>query len=140
MKNKLGLIGDDREDKILIFELLDFMKEQELDYTNTFCFLMDQEINDNKSYQNEKFKNWRQKWRKRLTKNSNKLMKHNNPIIIPRNHNVENVLKSAENNDLTPFNDLLEALKNPYANKNVFTKFQSEPPKSNEKYKTFCGT
>ncbi len=53
------------------------------------------------------------KWQKRLIKDSKNLMKLNNPVIIPRNHNVENVLKSAENNDLTPFNDLLQALKNP---------------------------
>ena len=80
------------------------------------------------------------KWQKRLTKDSKNLMELNNPVIIPRNHNVENVLKSAENNDLTPFNDLLQALKNPYTNQNFFTKYQSPPPKSNEKYQTFCGT
>ena len=140
MKNKLGLIGDDSEDKALIFELLELMKLQKLDFTNTFCFLMDEEINDKKSYQNEKFKNWMKKWHKRLTRDSNKLMKCNNPKIIPRNHNVENVLKLAEENDLSPFKDLLEALKNPYTNQKVLTKYQSPPPKSNEEYKTFCGT
>ena len=80
------------------------------------------------------------KWKKRLTIESDKLMKNNNPIIIPRNHNVENALKSAENNDLKPFNDLLQVLKNPYENKNILKKYQSTPPKRNEKYQTFCGT
>ena len=116
------------------------MKKQELDYTNTFLFLMDHEIDDKKNYQNEEFDNWKMKWQKRLTKDSKNLMKLNNPVIIPRNHNVENVLKSAENNDLTPFNDLLQALKNPYTNQEVLNKYQSPPPKSNEKYQTFCGT
>ena len=140
MKNKMGLIGYDKEDNVLIFELLEIMKEQELDYTNTFCFLMDHEKNGKKSYENEKFNNWMIKWKKRLTLESDKLMKSNNPIIIPRNHNVENALKSAENNDLKPFNDLLQVLKNPYENKNILTKYQSTPPKRNEKYQTFCGT
>ena len=67
-------------------------------------------------------------------------MKLNNPTIIPRNHIVENVLKSAENDDLIPFNDFLQALKNPYANQKVLTKYQSPSPKSDEKYQTFCGT
>ena len=140
MKNKLGLIGDDRDDKVLIFELLKMMKDQELDYTNTFCFLMEQEIDDKKNYQNEKFDNWKMKWQKRLGKNSKNLMKLNNPAIIPRNHNVENVLKLAENSDLTPFNDLLQALKNPYTNQKVSNKYQSSPLKKDEKYQTFCGT
>ena len=140
MKNKLGLIGDDKNDKVLIFELLDCMKEQELDYTNTFCFLMSQEIDNKKDYLNDKFNNWKMKWQKRLTKDSEKLMKHNNPKIIPRNHNVESVLKSAEDNDLSPFNDLLKALKNPYTDSKVLSKYQSPPPKSDEKYQTFCGT
>ena len=140
MKNKLGLIGDDKNDKVLIFELLNCMKEQGLDYTNTFCFLMGQEIDNKKDYQNDKFNNWKIKWQKRLTKDSEKLMKHNNPKIIPRNHNVESVLKSAEDNDLSPFNDLLKALKNPYTDSKVLSKYQSPPPKSEEKYQTFCGT
>ena len=116
------------------------MKEQELDYTNTFCFIMDQEIDNKKDYQNDKFNNWKTKWQKRLSKDSEKLMKHNNPKIIPRNHNVESVLKSAEDNDLSPFNDLLKALKNPYTDSKVLSKYQSPPPKSDEKYQTFCGT
>ena len=140
MKNKLGLIGNDKNDKVLIFELLDCMKEQGLDYTNTFCFLMSQEIDNKKDYQNDKFNNWKMKWQKRLTKDSEKLMKHNNPKIIPRNHNVESVLKSAEDNDLSPFNDLLKALKSPYTDSKVLSKYQSPPPKSDEKYQTFCGT
>jgi len=140
MKSKLGLIGDYKEDNLIIFELLEIMKKQELDYTNTFLFLMDHEIDDKKSYQNEEFDNWKMKWQKRLIKDSKNLMKLNNPVIIPRNHNVENVLKSAENNDLTPFNDLLQALKNPYTNQKVLNKYQSPPPKSDEKYQTFCGT
>ena len=140
MKNKLGLIGDDKNDKVLRFELLDCMKEQGLDYTNTFCFLMSQEIDNNKDYHNDKFNNWKMKWQKRLTKDSEKLMNHNNPKIIPRNHNFESVLKSAEDNDLSPFNDLLKTLKSPYTDSKVLSKYQSPPPKSKEKYQTFCGT
>ena len=116
------------------------MKKQKLDFTNTFLFLMDQGIDDKKDYQNNKFDNWKIKWLKRLTKDSKKLMKLSNPVIIPRNHNVENVLSSAENNDLTPFNDLLQALKNPYTNQKVLTKYKSPPPKTDKKYQTFCGT
>ncbi len=140
MKNKLGLVGNDKSDRVLIFELLDYIKEQELDYTNTFCYLMNQEIGNKKDYQNSKFNNWKIKWQKRLVKNSESLMENNNPKIIPRNHNVENVLISAEDDNLIPFKDLLENLKNPYAKQKVQSQYQSPSPKTDEKYQTFCGT
>ena len=140
MKNKLGLVGNDKNDRVLIFELLEYMKEQELDYTNTFCYLMNQEIDNKKDYQNDKFKNWKIKWKKRLVKNSESLMENNNPKIIPRNHNVENVLKAAEDDNLTPFKDLIENLKSPYTKQKVLPQYQSPSPKTDEKYQTFCGT
>ena len=40
------------------------------------------------------------------------LMKNNNPLIIPRNHKVEEALEAAEKNNLEPFNNLVEILKN----------------------------
>ena len=64
-------------------------------------------------------------------------MELNNPVIIPRNHNVENVLKSVESNDLTPFNDLLQALKNPYTNQKVLSKYQSPPLEKTKNTKHF---
>ncbi len=140
MKNKLGLIGDDKDDKVIISELLELMKDQELDYTNTFCFLMNSEISIKNDFQNNKFNNWKMKWQKRLTKDSHKLMEYSNPKIIPRNQNVENVLKSAEDNDLAPFNDMLKALKNPYTNQEILAKYRYPPAKGDKKYQTFCGT
>ena len=44
-------------------------------------------------------------------------MRNNNPLVIPRNHKVEEALEAAEKNDLKPFNKILEILKNPYAHK-----------------------
>ena len=41
---------------------------------------MEQEIDDKKNYQNERFDNWKMKWRK-IAKNSKNLMKLNNPAI-----------------------------------------------------------
>ena len=140
MKNKLGLIGNDKNDRIIIFELLDYIKSHKLDYTNTFYFLMNKEIGSKKEYQNNKFEDWKIKWQKRLNKDSGELMKRNNPIIIPRNHIVENVLELAEKNDLSPFKDFLKALKNPYTKQKTNIKYQSPPPKGDEKYQTFCGT
>ena len=41
MKNKLGLLGEDNKDKFLIVDLLTWMHQNKVDYTNTFCYLME---------------------------------------------------------------------------------------------------
>ena len=41
-------------------------------------------------------------------------MKSVNPLVIPRNHKVEEALNAANQNDLKPFLKLLEILDNPY--------------------------
>ena len=66
-------------------------------------------------------------------------MKNNNPLVIPRNHKVEEALEAAEKNDLNPIIELIDVLKNPYNQKNNIFDYQI-PSKSDEKYQTFCGT
>ena len=66
-------------------------------------------------------------------------MKKNNPLVIPRNHKVEEALKAAEKDNLKPITKLLEILKNPYLNQANIADYQI-PSNSDEKYQTFCGT
>ena len=66
-------------------------------------------------------------------------MRNNNPLFIPRNHKVEEALEAAEQNDLKPFNKILEILKKPYDEQIATEEYQS-PSVSDEKYQTFCGT
>ena len=66
-------------------------------------------------------------------------MKIFNPLVIPRNHKVEEALKAAEENNLKPITKLIEILKNPYLNQKNIDDYQI-PSNSNENYQTFCGT
>ena len=66
-------------------------------------------------------------------------MKNNNPLVIPRNHKVEEALKAAEKNDFNPLTQLIEILKDPYTQKDAIFDYQI-PSNSDEKYQTFCGT
>ena len=145
MRDKLGLSGLDDMDKPLILDLLTWMHEKKVDYTNTFCHLMKLAPKENKLFEDNEFITWKKKWEVRLLKNNNtldksiELMKSNNPVVIPRNHKVEEALEAAEQNDLEPINKILEILKNPYDNRDEINDYRS-PSKSNEKYQTFCGT
>jgi len=146
MRDKLGLFGEDPKDQVLILDLLTWMHQNKTDYTNTFCFLMNEKIENDEIYNNEDFHIWRQRWLDRLKLNNNtpekyfKLMRSVNPSIIPRNHKVEEVLEAANNNNLKPMKNLLNILEKPYENQNKIFEYQSPAPISNKKYQTFCGT
>ena len=145
MRDKLGLFGEDKNDKNLIKSLLDWMEKNKADYTNTFCHLMGITMNE-KIYQDNDFKNWVNDWKERSTLNNsskvkqNELMEKVNPVVIPRNHKVEEALTAAENNNFEVMKRLLKVLKKPYKVSNDISEFQSPAPLSKEKYQTFCGT
>jgi len=67
------------------------------------------------------------------------LMSSSNPMVIPRNHKIEEALMLANNGDLTLFNKLTN-FKNPYQVKENDLEFMSPAPHSHVKYQTFCGT
>ena len=144
MRDKLGLFGEDNYDLKLINNLLNWMETNQADYTNTFCYLMDINLNNDEKYKDQNFITWFKDWEKRiLIKNESKensinLMKRNNPIVVPRNHKVEEALEAANNNDLQAMNALLSILKKPYSKQKNIEKYQS--PSNIQDYQTFCGT
>jgi uncharacterized protein YdiU (UPF0061 family) len=146
MRKKIGLIEEKAEDEKLINDLLSLMHKNKADYTNTFCSLIDENAQKDEMFNNKEFIDWYKKWKKRLIENnssheqSKKLMNSFNPQIIPRNHKVEEVLEAAHRDDLKPLNDFLKILKNPYEKQPNTKNYQSPPPPSKKKYKTFCGT
>tara|TARA_Y100000591_G_C21563278_1_gene559681 strand:- start:127 stop:735 length:609 start_codon:yes stop_codon:yes gene_type:complete len=145
MKNKLGIFGSDNKDKFLILDLLTWMHEKKADYTNTFCHLMGLFLKEDELYKDKNFISWKKRWKERLLKNNIKtdkcleLMRNNNPLVIPRNHRIEEALEAAELNDMRPFNKILEILSRPYIDQKNIAHYQY-PSKSIEKYQTFCGT
>ena len=145
MRDKLGIFGEDQHDKKLIYDLLNWMEENKADYTNTFCYLMDVKINNSQTYINKNFINWKNKWEKRISINSNskynslKLMKKTNPLVIPRNHKIEEALSAANVNNFEIMNKLLSVLEKPYEYHKYISDFQSSSL-DNKKYVTFCGT
>ena len=60
-----------------------------------------------------------------------------NPAVIPRNHRVEEALDAAESGDLTALQNLLEALRKPYEDSEIYSR---SPEPNICKYRTFCGT
>ena len=145
MRDKLGLFGDEKNDQSLILDLLTWMHEVKADYTNTFCHLMGEKIELKKYYEDKRFLNWTERWKNRLKLNNNspekylQLMRSVNPLVIPRNHKVEEVLDSANQNEFRPLTKLIEILSKPYLQNQKILEYQL-PSNQKEKYQTFCGT
>ena len=146
MKKKLGLISEDPKDEELIIELLSWMHKNKADYTNTFCYLMNQYKLKNEIYNESQFILWKKKWEQRVNLNNSclkkslKIMRTVNPLVIPRNHLVEEALNHAtEKNSLNKINELLKVLKDPYNSNSETSKYQSTQF-SEENYVTYCGT
>lgn len=146
MRKKLGLFNAEDDDKNLIDNLLNIMKDNKEDYTNTFYYLTKGSIEKLKMYDTDKFKKWHKSWNDRLKRqkesrdDSIKLMEDNNPAVIPRNHRVEEALEAAVNNDYTVMERLLKVLSNPYDYLHVDEEFIKLPEPRSCPYKTYCGT
>ena len=144
MRDKLGLFGKDQNDQKLINDLLSWMEINNADYTNTFCNLMNVNIEDKKVYEDQKFINWVKIWEKRVLMNNNlkekslDLMRNTNPTVIPRNHKVEEALNAANEDNFEVMNKLLNILNKPYSNQKNIENYQSLS--TDKEYQTFCGT
>ena len=146
MRAKLGLTDVEEGDSGLISELLDVMEANRLDYTTTLRSLSFAQHELPSWYDvpdKPEFNVWREKWKARLGRQSQSkaesmdLMKKHNPAVIPRNYLVEEALAAAEDGDMDKTSNLLEALRRPFEDSEVYS---PTPPEPRYRYKTFCGT
>ncbi|MDA1013684.1 MAG: YdiU family protein [Planctomycetota bacterium] len=146
MRRKLGLTSEADDDRELIDELLEWMQTAEADFTNTFDDLTEREQPTDGPYVDERFQVWYSRWRDRLnrdgatTDSTRALMRSINPVVIPRNHRVEEALAAAtEDGDLSVMHRHLEVLSSPFERNEASADYRTPPPPG-QCYRTFCGT
>lgn len=146
MRKKLGIFNEEPSDLQLVEDLLMLMYKHQADYTNTFRSLINPSQLSDGLNNDGGFKNWLVQWHARLSRQANSmhevqcLMDAHNPLVIPRNHLVEDVLAHASNGDMTPFYEFLKVLSAPYAEP-ADKKYMSPPDLNDDaNYRTFCGT
>jgi len=147
MRAKLGLTGEEPDDLGLFEDLLAWMAANQADYTNTFLALRRGEPMPDSLDSDPIFQNWRSRWEERRTRNapppdsSDVKMRAANPVLIPRNHKVEEALQAAtRHGDFEPFLALLEALARPYQDRPGIQALQAPPRPEERVRQTFCGT
>jgi uncharacterized protein YdiU (UPF0061 family) len=142
MGNKLGIVYQVDKDRELVEECLGLLEKEKVDFTNFFTELRRGGDLIQNLRKNDAFDSWYAKWEVSRVKmahemESEALMAKNNPVIIPRNHIVEEVLKAAVDGDIEPFKRLLAELSTPYEDTG---NLQIVPAGFDAGYQTFCGT
>lgn len=147
LRRKLGMQISKPEDLSLIEALLSWMLENQIDYTTCFRALTKARANRSASFQTPEFIDWEQKWLQRLNSETRELnqifaeMNQVNPVIIPRNHLVEEALSAAvDQADMQPFNRLLQEIRSPYIETDENLNYRLPKIGFSQSYKTFCGT
>jgi uncharacterized protein YdiU (UPF0061 family) len=159
-RSKLGLLTQQPEDDSLFTRLLELMQKNGADFTRTFHALTQDACGspDHKTGRGEsaflgelcdtsESRQWQQDWKNRLQSESSdpserhSTMRRANPFIIPRNHLIERVIRSAEDlGDFTPFHQLHAALQTPFSEDEVTIPFSAAPTPDQRIRNTFCGT
>lgn len=147
MALKIGIKEVNNEDEKLIKELLSIMEMKSLDFTNTFRLLTQRNYSNLNIIDSSEFLEWIKKWEDRLLKkdvrieDAVKIMKRNNPNIIPRNSIVEEALNNVSmNNDYELFHIMLKLLSDPYNYDVDYPEELVNPKKTSAIHVTYCGT
>lgn len=159
MSAKLGLVAESTvsgADTTMFDDLLSLMHENRLDYTSFFRFLSRSlrthgreavgiETAD-RFTEPSAFISWYGRWIDRIVAQGTDFisaadgMDRVNPVYIPRNHVVENVLAAAVEGDTGPTMRLVERLRQPFNEVEGFDDFLGPAPATFAGYRTFCGT
>ena len=131
----------------LIKECLELLAVHEIDFTLFFRHLTrvaSGETADTISAMfssSEAFEKWFSKWRSEADSARHIAnMQASNPILIPRNHRIEQAIQSAYGGDYAPFYRLEDALSAPYAERSEYADLERPPQPEEVVHQTFCGT
>jgi uncharacterized protein YdiU (UPF0061 family) len=159
---KLGLgdAGDDAADTALVDDWLLLLRAQHVDFTLAWRRLADAAAGDELPLralfaEAAALDAWLERWRARSGRAEGGVaaqpalgaaraaqMRRVNPFVIPRNHRVEEALAAASgNDDLGPFEQLLDAVRHPNDESPALAGYgEPAPAEVTARYQTFCGT
>lgn len=150
MVQKLGIIKDVQpQDMDLVRQWFRYLEAQQLDYTLSFrnlANLLGNDADSNFFKRTSTFQDFCQLWRKRVqdqdleTETIKVEMNRVNPVFIPRNHKIEQVIEAGLNGDFSLFHEMNEVLKKPYEEQAEFSSYKLAPRPEQVVQATFCGT
>ena len=151
MAAKIGIEVGGESDWPLVDSLLQLMQDQEVDFTLTFRHLREAATGDQDPFlkrfpRQAPILEWLAAWHHHLqvagisAKSASSTMQLANPVIIPRNHRIEEVIQAGKQGDFGPFHRLHRILQHPFDEQLAFSEYEN-PPEPHEVIRaTFCGT
>ncbi len=138
---KIGISSPQKEDEELINALLKLMGESRSDFTNTFAALGRDKARD-EFLEPEKFDFWEKRWIERIKdiEDVEETLAASNPVFIPRNHRIEEMIQAAVAGDFSLFHRLIEAYRTPFLRQERFEDLRHPPNEAEKVMETFCGT
>ncbi|GAA6196776.1 YdiU family protein [Pseudophaeobacter arcticus] len=140
-RRKIGLETVAPQDLELISDLLQLMEEGQADFTNTFRALAEGTAADH--FRDPKaFAPWQARWmqRREQEQDPQAIMRACNPVYIPRNHRIEEVITTAVAGDFTLFERLGTVLQQPFTEQSGAEDLRRPPAAHEVVTATFCGT
>lgn len=145
-RRKLGLAGEDAADAALVQDWLALLQAQAVDFTLGWRRLAEAAEGNELPLralfaEPAALEPWLARWRARGPHDAAQ-MRRSSPWIIPRNHRVEEALAAAtDEDDLAPFERLLQALRRPWDEDPALAAYAEPAPAAvTAGYRTFCGT
>ena len=151
MCNKIGLDGSKKENNTLLRRLLKIMMDNESDYTITFRNLSEVLNNEPDEFLKEFLKKeeiiaWLEDWKFALGKENENFeslaikLDEINPAYIPRNHQIQDAIDQAYENDFSKMLEMIEVIKQPFAEQPMYDAYALAPMENQKVRQTFCGT
>ena len=131
----------------IVTECLNLLGSQELDFTLFFRNLTRVANGDDPKTlasmfsNNDSFKEWFKKWHSIVNPTTDlAAMCGANPVLIPRNHRIEQAIQNAYRGDFSLFHRLVDALADPYTDRIEYADLETPPRQEEIVRQTFCGT
>lgn len=157
MAAKIGFNTASDSSNELVLEYLSLLAKHQLDFTLGFRVLEDLVESDTPPADSpaslyplpEACKPWLSTWREALAVHKTDPMHETvientlhdcNPVFIPRNHLVEQVIAAGNQGDFAPFQHLLAVLKTPYRFDSRHADYAMPARPEQQVTRTFCGT
>jgi serine/tyrosine/threonine adenylyltransferase len=141
-RRKLGLVDEREDDDALARDWVALLADQHVDHTLAWRRLADVDALRPMFTDPGALDGWLARWRERVDgRGLDDRLRTANPRIIPRNHRVEEAIDAAYAGDLSVFDRLLDAVRDPFGDDPRHHDLaEPAPPGFLDGYQTFCGT
>lgn len=130
IQSSLSMLADHQVDYTLFFRKLTQLAMGEISATDFTALFTDSSI----------CLKWLETWEKYSDRGKFLNMQQANPILIPRNHQVEAAIQQGYKGDFTLFHRLHEAWKSPFTENPEHVDLEAAPLAHERVMQTFCGT